>query len=66
MTAEEIFNMFFGSGFPSQTVYMRRGADGAFRRQAHSHRQFNTTQQEVRDILIQYDWDSVLMKEFSL
>ena len=27
MTAEEIFNMFFGGGFPSQTVYARGGGD---------------------------------------
>ena len=46
MTAEEIFNMFFGGGFPSQTVYMRRGQGqgggaAAFRRQAHYQRHFN-------------------------
>jgi len=42
MTAEEIFNMFFGGGFPSQTVYMRGGQNGgaAFRRQAHFQRHF--------------------------
>jgi DnaJ family protein B protein 12 len=25
VTAEELFNMFFGGGFPSQNVYVRRG-----------------------------------------
>ena len=39
MTAEEIFNMFFGgTGFPSQSVYVRRG-----RNTAHFHRHFHNT-----------------------
>ena len=45
MTAEEIFNMFFGGGFPSQTVYVRRGAGdqtGRFRTSAHSHRTYHS------------------------
>ncbi len=50
MTAEEIFNMFFGGGFPSQTVYTTRG--GRFQRQAHFQRHFNAQnheqQREVR------------------
>lgn len=54
MTAEEIFNMFFGGAFPSQTVYMRRGGGGGgggtanYQRQAHFQRQFHTQTQEVR------------------
>jgi hypothetical protein len=39
MTAEEIFNMFFGgTGFPSQSVYVRRG-----RNTAHFHRHFHNS-----------------------
>lgn len=35
-TAEELFNMFFGGGFPSgQNVYVRRG--GRWHRQTESH-----------------------------
>ena len=38
MTAEEIFNMFFGGGFPSQSVYVRRGRTSAhFQRHYHTH-----------------------------
>jgi len=47
MTAEEIFNMFFGGGFPSQTVYVRRGGGdptGRFRSSAHSHRTYHSHQ----------------------
>lgn len=37
MTAEEIFNMFFGGGFPSQSVYVRRGRTSAhFQRHYHN------------------------------
>jgi len=51
MTAEEIFNMFFGGGFPSQSVYVRRGRTQAhFQRHYHTH---NNTgeggQQTVRE-----------------
>jgi DnaJ family protein B protein 12 len=38
MSAEEIFNMFFGGGFPSQSVYVRRGRTSAhFQRHYHTH-----------------------------
>ena len=54
MTAEEIFNMFFGGGFPSQTVYMRRGTGdptGRFRTSAHSHRTYHSHQSaESREV----------------
>jgi len=47
MTAEEIFNMFFGGGFPSQSVYVRRGRTSAHtQRHYHSH---NTEHQSVRE-----------------
>jgi len=46
MTAEEIFNMFFGGGFPSQTV--NRGGM-RFRQQAHSQRHFHTQHQQRGD-----------------
>lgn len=46
MTPEEIFNMFFGGGYPSQTVFMRRGGGAShYRRQAHFQRQFHAQQQ---------------------
>ena len=35
MTAEEIFNMFFGGGMPGSSVYVRRG--GRWQRQAGGH-----------------------------
>ncbi|TRY80811.1 hypothetical protein TCAL_09273 [Tigriopus californicus] len=38
MTAEEIFNMFFGGGFPSQTVYMRNRGGPRFSTRAQAHR----------------------------
>jgi len=47
MTAEEIFNMFFGGGFPSQTVYVRRGQTdptGRFRTSAQSNRTYHSHQ----------------------
>merc|ERR1719232_2284107 len=45
MTAEEIFNMFFGGGFPSQSVYVRRGrASTHFQRHYHTH---NTGEQHT-------------------
>lgn len=51
MSAEEIFNMFFGGGFPSQTVYTRRGGAGVHRGQrgAQQHRQFHHHNQEARE-----------------
>ena len=56
MTAEEIFNMFFGGGFPSQTVYVRRGGGdptGRFRSSAHSHRTYHSHQSaESREVII--------------
>ncbi|XP_037089628.1 dnaJ homolog subfamily B member 12-like [Pollicipes pollicipes] len=36
VTAEELFNMFFGGGFPSQNVYMRR--NGRWTRAQQQHR----------------------------
>ena len=54
MSAEEIFNMFFGGGFPSQTVYMRRGGGGMGgmhrgQRGAQQHRTFHH-HQETREV----------------
>jgi len=39
--------MFFGGGFPGQTVYVRRGVDptGRFRQSAHHQRQYHQTQE---------------------
>ncbi|XP_046393164.1 dnaJ homolog subfamily B member 12 [Ischnura elegans] len=37
ISAEELFNMFFGGGFPSQNVYVRRG--GRWQRTAENHNQ---------------------------
>jgi len=46
MTAEEIFNMFFGGGFPGQTVYVRRGdPTSRFRRGAHYQRHYHQAQE---------------------
>jgi len=46
MTAEEIFNMFFGGGFPGQTVYVRRGdPTSRFRQGAHYQRHYNQAQE---------------------
>lgn len=44
MSAEEIFNMFFGGGFPSSTIYVRRNNQNRYRnaRQQES----NTSQEE--------------------
>ena len=42
MTAEEIFNMFFGGGMPGSSVYVRRG--GRWHRQAGNMQE----QQQVR------------------
>jgi len=52
MTAEEIFNMFFGGGFPGQTVYVRRGGGdptGRFRQSAHHQRHYHHPSQENRE-----------------
>ena len=43
MTAEEIFNMFFGGGMPGSNVYVRRG--GRWHRQAG-----NMQEQQVKFI----------------
>ena len=49
MPAEEIFNMFFGGGFPSQSVYVRRGRNSAhFQRHYHTHH--NTEHHTVREV----------------
>jgi len=46
MTAEEIFNMFFGGGFPGQTVYVRRGdPTSRFRQGAHYQRHYHQAQE---------------------
>ncbi|KAG8228794.1 hypothetical protein J437_LFUL006673 [Ladona fulva] len=37
ITAEELFNMFFGGGFPSQNVYVRRGGRWQRTGEAHNH-----------------------------
>ena len=64
MTAEEIFNMFFGGGFPSQTVYVRRGGGdptSRFRNSAHSHRTYHshhsTESREVNIVIFLTDID---------
>jgi len=48
MTAEEIFNMFFGGGMPGSSVYVRRG--GRWQRQAqqqtHEHHQGHQHEQQ--------------------
>ena len=46
MTAEEIFNMFFGGGFPTHTV--NRGGM-RFRQQAHFQRHFHNQHQHHGD-----------------
>ena len=46
MTAEEIFNMFFGGGFPTHTV--NRGGM-RFRQQAHFQRHFHNQQHHHGD-----------------
>jgi len=46
MTAEEIFNMFFGGGFPGQNVYVRRGdPTSRFRQNAHYQRHYQQAQE---------------------
>jgi len=50
MTAEEIFNMFFGGGFPSQSVYVRRGRTSAhFQRHYHTHNNTGEGHHTVRE-----------------
>jgi DnaJ family protein B protein 12 len=46
VTAEELFNMFFGGGFPSQNVYVRR--QGRWQR-AGAHAE-TTHQREVSQV----------------
>lgn len=41
LTAEELFNMFFGGGFPQQTMYTRRG-NGRWARAETQHQQQRT------------------------
>lgn len=54
MTAEELFNMFFGGGFPSQTVYMnnnnRRRTRFYYSNGGHSHE--NANQQEANNVTV--------------
>ena len=68
MTAEEIFNMFFGGGFPSQTVYVRRGAGdqtGRFRTSAHSHRTYHSRETaEGREVKLVISFVSRFMRCF--
>ena len=68
MTAEEIFNMFFGGGFPSQTVYVRRGAGdqtGRFRTSAHSHRTYHSRETaEGREVNLAISFVSRLTSSF--
>ena len=45
MTAEEIFNMFFGGGMPGSSVYVRRG--GRWHRQAG-----NMQEQQVTMVVV--------------
>ena len=45
MTAEEIFNMFFGGGMPGSSVYVRRG--GRWHRQAG-----NMQEQQVTIVVV--------------
>ena len=69
MTAEEIFNMFFGGGFPSQTVYVRRGGgdpNGRFRTSAHSHRTYHRESAEGREVKLAISFVSRLMSSFLL
>ena len=55
MTAEEIFNMFFGGGFPSQSVYVRRGRTSAhFQRHYHTHNNTGEGHHTVREVRIQF------------
>lgn len=54
MTAEEIFNMFFGGGMPGSSVYVRRGGrwqrqgagGGGYAQEGHSHHQHASHTQE--------------------
>ena len=45
VTAEELFNMFFGGGMPSQNIYMRRNGRWTRAQQQHRARQ---EREEVR------------------
>lgn len=45
VSAEEIFNMFFGGGFPSSTIYVRRNHNH-HNRYRHTRQNDNTTQEE--------------------
>jgi hypothetical protein len=62
MTAEEIFNMFFGGGFPSQAVYTRRAGGGGgaqrFRQQAHTQRHFHAQNQDQGQREVRLGWVS--------
>lgn len=53
-TAEELFNMFFGGGFPQQEFYVRRNGGGRWMRQPeaqtqHSHNQVCVQYENERD-----------------
>lgn len=45
VSAEEIFNMFFGGGFPSSTIYVRRNHN-QHNRYRHTRHGENTSQEE--------------------
>lgn len=58
MTAEELFNMFFGGGYPSSRVYVRRGdrwENAATHRQRghHHHQHESHTEQSSLSVLVQ-------------
>lgn len=50
ITAEELFNMFFGVGFPQQEFYMRRPG-GRWMRQSEAQAQHAHSQVEQKDAL---------------
>lgn len=55
ITAEELFNMFFGGGFPQQNVYVRRGG-GRWARQTeaqaqHTHGQVRVAYRLIKDFI---------------
>lgn len=49
ITAEELFNMFFGVGFPQQEFYMRRPG-GRWMRQSDAQAQHAHTQVEQKNV----------------
>jgi len=51
ITAEELFNMFFGVGFPQQEFYMRRPG-GRWMRQSDAQAQHAHSQVEQKNICV--------------